>query len=312
MSEEGRYRIQAVADLTGVPATTLRQWERRYGIPSPQRTSSAYRLYGSDDIDDIRRMQSMCATGVSPAEAAAIIKREAAARAEAPEAAPAATVDDLDPYQAARRRILAAVEHYDYDTLAEMGRRLLYMGSAVAIFERVVAPIMREVGQRWHDGSLSVAQEHLVSEALGQLLHQLLPIVQPEEGERVALLACFADELHTLPLYGIAFRLAQWRYRSVVLGARTPPEAVASAVASIHPALVGLSLTMAPPLDEAKRLVARYAEACGEVPWLVGGRGVRAIAPLVAAAGGVVATGDPGELEGLINHVAEPRRRRSG
>lgn len=312
MSDDGRYRIQAVADLTGVPATTLRQWERRYGIPSPQRTTAAYRLYGSDDIDDIRRMQAMCATGVSPAEAAAILKREAAARSEAPSAPPAATVDDLDPYLAARRRILAAVEHYDYDALNEMGRRLLYMGSAVAIFDRVVAPIMREIGQRWHDGSLSVAQEHLASEALGQLLHQLLPIVQPEESERVVMLACFADELHTLPLYGIAFRLAQWRYRSVVLGARTPPEALASAVASIDPALVGLSLTMAPPLDEAKRLVAGYAEACGEVPWMVGGRGVRAIAPLVIAAGGVIAPGDPTELEGLIDRVAEPRRRRSG
>ena len=37
----GRYRIHAVAEATGVPAATLRAWERRYGIPAPVRTTSA-------------------------------------------------------------------------------------------------------------------------------------------------------------------------------------------------------------------------------------------------------------------------------
>ena len=329
---EGRYRIQAVAELTGVPASTLRQWERRYGIPSPARTGAAYRLYGGDDIDDIRRMQALCASGLSPAEASRILRSEArpvaagvtagpvsvaAGPVAAPvtaapvAAAPALMDDDLDPYQAARRRIMAAVERYDHDDLHEMGRRLLYMGSAVAVFERVVAPVMREVGERWHAGTLSVAQEHLVSEVLGQLAQQLLPIVQPDESERVVLLACSRDELHTLPLYGIAFRLAQWRYRSVVLGARTPPEALAAAVAHIEPALVGLSLTMAPGVEDAKQLMAGYAEACGEVPWVVGGRGAEAVAARVVAAGGWVAPCDPGELEALLGRLKGSGRGRS-
>lgn len=329
---DARYRIQAVAELTGVPAATLRQWERRYGIPSPARTEAAYRVYGENDIDDIRRMLAMCATGLSPVEASRILRSEprparvsdvplaaapmtAAPVAAAPVAAGPMTAapvgmiaDDLDPYQAARRRILAAVERYDHDALHEMGRRLLYMGSAVAVFERVVGPVMREVGERWHAGTLSVAQEHLVSEVLGQLVQQLLPIVQPDESERVVLLACSRDELHTLPLYGIAFRLAQWRYRSVVLGARTPPEALAAAVDHIEPALVGLSLTMAPGVEDSKQLMAGYAEACGDVPWVVGGRGAEAVAARVVAAGGWVAPCDPGELEALLARLTGQSR----
>ena len=42
----GPYRIHVVAEMTGIPAATLRAWERRYGIPSPERTASGYRLYG--------------------------------------------------------------------------------------------------------------------------------------------------------------------------------------------------------------------------------------------------------------------------
>ena len=43
VSENGRYRIQSVAEMTGVSAATLRAWERRYGIPAPRRTAAAYR-----------------------------------------------------------------------------------------------------------------------------------------------------------------------------------------------------------------------------------------------------------------------------
>ncbi|WP_434422398.1 MerR family transcriptional regulator [Nannocystis pusilla] len=46
----GRYRIQSVAEMTGVSAATLRAWERRYGLPAPRRSSSAYRLYSDRDV----------------------------------------------------------------------------------------------------------------------------------------------------------------------------------------------------------------------------------------------------------------------
>ena len=45
-----RYRIQTVSQMTGIPAATLRAWERRYGFPEPERTQSSYRLYSEQDI----------------------------------------------------------------------------------------------------------------------------------------------------------------------------------------------------------------------------------------------------------------------
>ncbi len=315
----GRYRIQAVAETTGVPAATLRQWERRYGVPSPDRTASSYRVYSDADVEDIQRMQALAATGVSPSEAARIITAERAAaerptRGDADAAPPTAgaTVDDVDPYLDLRRRLLTAIEGYDHATLASTCRRLLYMDGATTLFERVVAPVMREVGQRWHQGTLTVAQEHLASEAIGQVVRQLLPVVQPPDDAPTALLACFRDELHTLPLYGVAFRLAHARHRTVVLGARTPPDALAAAVARIEPTLVGLSTTVAPPIDTAQVLVEAYAAACGDVPWVVGGRGARAIEPLVIAAGGHLAESDPSALPTQLDRLTKSARRRSG
>lgn len=44
------YRIGAVSRLTGVPADTLRVWERRYSVVTPFRAESGTRLYGPEDV----------------------------------------------------------------------------------------------------------------------------------------------------------------------------------------------------------------------------------------------------------------------
>ena len=66
---KGKFRIQTVAEMTGVPASTLRTWEQRYGFPSPDRTASAYRMYSQDDIDRIGKVRELCEQGLGPAEA---------------------------------------------------------------------------------------------------------------------------------------------------------------------------------------------------------------------------------------------------
>lgn len=46
--------IRQVTEQTGVPAATLRAWERRYGFPVPQRTTGGHRRYSATDV---RRLQ---------------------------------------------------------------------------------------------------------------------------------------------------------------------------------------------------------------------------------------------------------------
>ena len=61
----GRYRINVVAELTGVPAATLRAWERRYGIPTPARTASSYRLYSDVDVVAAAVKEGLDVQGIS-------------------------------------------------------------------------------------------------------------------------------------------------------------------------------------------------------------------------------------------------------
>ena len=307
MNDTGRYRIQAVSELTGIPAPTLRAWERRYGIPAPSRTKSAYRLYSEHDLEVIKRLRNLIDQGTAPAEAAALIQKAEAAL----EAVPVAPGEDA--FDQARARIVAAVTRFDPTGLEQAIQWATTLGSASAVFSRALGPAMREVGDKWHEGEVSVAQEHLASELLGRTCRQLLRLVQPEDAERMALLACFADETHALPLYGVAFHLVQWGFGTLVLGARTPPEALGHAVKVLEPALVGLSVSVAPAPEAARKLVDAYAKAVGEVPWVVGGAGAEALRRRVEKHGGLLAPPPGEDLEALKpqleRHLAASRRR---
>ena len=72
-SQTGMFTASEVEAQTGVPATTLRQWERRYGFPHPARNASGYRLYSPGDVAAIQYMQSQLQSGVPASRAAELI-----------------------------------------------------------------------------------------------------------------------------------------------------------------------------------------------------------------------------------------------
>lgn len=303
MNEPGKYRIQAVAEMTGVAAATLRAWERRYGIPTPQRTKSSYRVYSDEDVALIRRLRELCEGGMAPADAARTLKQ---ATTFQPDVVPT----DQDPYTAVVEDLLDAAERFCAPDLERAAKTAMVMGPAAMVFERVFAPALTTIGRKWHSGEFSVAQEHLASHIIDSTARDMLRLASPYDGSRRAVLACFADEEHVLPLLGFGFKVASWGFSPVVLGARTPPAAIESIVSSLKPEVVALSVTMAPAGERARSLVEGYAVACARVGWLVGGAGAQELEPLVTASGGEVLTDDdPATLRARLEAAA---RRTSG
>ncbi len=306
--------------MTGTPAATLRAWERRYGVPSPERTESSYRLYSESDVELIRRVRELCDAGMAPAEAARIVTRVAQAERGGPlDASSEDNEPSYDPYTGAQEMLLDAIDAFDPTALELAVRRMMFLGSAPIVFEQVLAPVMREVGDRWHSGQISVGQEHMASEILGGAARDMLRLFQAEENAPMALLACFADEEHALPLYGVAFRFAQWGFRTCLLGARTPPAAIQHAVQALDPEVVGLSLTVAPAGYRARELIDQYADACQDRAWLVGGAAAAVHRSLLERHGALVV--DPesfaeasdlrARVEGMIAKHRRHERKRS-
>lgn len=68
-SDEPIYNVKAVCQRTGITAATLRAWERRYGLPTPNRTAHGYRLYSERDVAILFWLLQQTESGMSIGQA---------------------------------------------------------------------------------------------------------------------------------------------------------------------------------------------------------------------------------------------------
>jgi DNA-binding transcriptional MerR regulator/methylmalonyl-CoA mutase cobalamin-binding subunit len=205
--------IQQASQLLDVPAPTIRSWERRYGVPLTGRSSGGHRRYARVQLDQLRRMRDLIARGRRPVEAAALVK---AGHATSPGPLVEAFLQaalELAPGSIAR-------------TL-DAARETLGLDRTV---DEVLLPAMREVGEWWHSGRIDISHEHLATNATQAWLAAVRTI-GPLRPQPPIILSCGPQDHHTLGLEAIGALLRQRQWDCRMLGARTPAESLARAVA---------------------------------------------------------------------------------
>ncbi len=194
-----------------------------------------------------------------------------------------------EAFETARERVLAAVMAYDQGGIEREVRAALYLGAPGLVYAEVVAPVLHEVGARWERGELDVSGEHLASRVVSATLADLTSTLTRASSGPPVLLACVAEDQHDLPLYGVALAVLESGYRPVILGQRTPPEAIAVAVSRLDPHVVGLSMTVDLPDEfDPVTLFEHYAAAAAGRPWYVGGNAAPTYREVILDAGGEV------------------------
>jgi MerR family transcriptional regulator, light-induced transcriptional regulator len=220
-----RWRIKQFAAKVGVREATLRAWEGRYDLLTPERTESGFRLYSRADELRVRSMQAHMARGLAPAQAAALAAAEPAVEIVAP-AAPAALIDAL----------VTAMKAFEATRFDQLLDGALARGAVPAIRE-VVLPLLVEIGRLWELAEITVGHEHFASHLIERRLLTLAGGWEAQGGP-LALLACPSGERHTLGLICFGLLLADHGWRIAYLGADTPIDQVAAVSASLGPRAV--------------------------------------------------------------------------
>jgi MerR family transcriptional regulator, light-induced transcriptional regulator len=283
-SGSAEMRIGELSRRVGVSDHVLRAWERRYQILHPARSPSGYRLYSLADERRVRRMQARLAAGISPAEAARAIL------AEAPELAPDGAVPDgpaAAGLDAAARALAECLDTFDEPAAQAALDRLFAQYTVETVLRDAVLPYLGELGQRWADGTASIADEHLVTNMLRGRLASLSRGWGQGAGPR-AVLACPPGERHDLGLLVFGIVLFRHGWRVEYLGADTPVEEVTRRAAAMAADLAVLAVSGPGRLDP---LVASLTRLAGTVPLAIAGAG--ASHAVAAAAGARLLTRDP-------------------
>jgi excisionase family DNA binding protein len=147
-----------------------------------------------------------------------------------------------------------------------------------AFFDRVVGDALREIGDRWQEGALSIDQEHRASYMIAEEIDRLRP-VRRAEGP-LAVLACPPGELHELPLRLVRLILEWSGWRTDFAGASLPWKDACPASHRDRADLLALSARSSDPFGVAEfdELVLKCREAGTRVVigggWARGGAGV--------------------------------------
>jgi DNA-binding transcriptional MerR regulator len=244
MTATASLRIGELSRRTGVAVELLRAWERRYGLLDPSRSSGGFRLYSEEDERRVRLMRDHIAGGLAAAEAARMV------RSNVPPGAPALPASAL---AAGRGRLEAALDALD-ETGAHAALDALLAGfTRETVLSEVVVPYLAELGERWHRGDATVAQEHFASNLIRGRLLALAREWDRGPGLR-ALLACAPGELHDLPLIMLGLALSARGWRISFLGQDTPFETLADAGSALRPDAVVISSTLPERLAGLDRL----------------------------------------------------------
>ncbi|WP_353946776.1 MerR family transcriptional regulator [Streptomyces sp. HUAS MG91] len=232
----------ALARRLGVSPTTLRSWDRRYGLGPVQRSTGRHRRWTDDDVAVVEEMCRLTTTGLPPAEAARLARKRlmtgppalprqvrAAARATAP-----ASPERLT------RGIARAATRLDAPTVHSLLADAVRNHGLVSSWQDVMVPVLHLVGRKWEEaGDRYVEVEHLLSWHVSRALHQAVPVA-PVSALPPLVLACVPAEQHVLPLEALSAALGELGVPQRMFGAAVPVEAVSAAVRRTGPRVVVL------------------------------------------------------------------------
>ncbi|MEV4614932.1 MerR family transcriptional regulator [Kitasatospora sp. NPDC049258] len=320
-----------VARRLGVSPTTIRSWERRYGIGPAHREAGHHRRWSPQDIAALEAMCRLTARGVPPGEAARAALGPAPTvearptegpKAEGPETeGPERTGPTPGPTAGAKapggsnalpvgqvrpecRGLARAAVRLDTPEVARILRAAVDDLGPVTAWTEVMMPALRAAGRKWAaEGERYVEVEHLLSWHVSSALRRVADRPGAASGSPPVLLAGMPAELHTLPLEAVAAGLAERGLPFRMFGPAVPPEALLEAVRRTGPAAVML-------WSQARRTADRaLAHRAAETVW--GGRGSRS-RPVLLTAGpgwaGIRSTQGvlrPRDLRGAVDLLAE-------
>jgi MerR family transcriptional regulator, light-induced transcriptional regulator len=257
------YPIRAVSKLTGLGIDTLRAWERRYGAIKPRRTERQ-RVYHEADVERLILLREAVAGG-HPIRKVAVLSnkalKELRQRSLALSRTPSVSAQSVTDTSGDLKILHEAIHRFDCLEFHQELDRLAATMTPRQLVHRVVVPLMSRIGDEWYLGELSVAQEHLVSGSLRNLLGSLVRVYTRALAESTLLFATPKGERHEFGILCAAMLAASGGIGVAYLGPDLPSAAIVDSAHKTKAGIVVLGVKAAlSPKDSFKELY-RISEA---------------------------------------------------
>lgn len=245
------FSIKDLENLSGIKAHTIRIWEKRYNLLTPQRTDTNIRYYSLKSLQKLLNITLLYNNGFKISKIADIPEDEL----------PVVVREIVSENSIKSKSINAfklAMINFDQTLFLNTYNSLLGDRSFREIFHEVFLPLLNELGLLWQTDTISPAHEHFVTALIKQkiLLNiEKLQLSEPTKQEPTFVLYLPDNEIHEIGLLYLNYEIVLRGYRVIYLG-QTIPLAPLEDLQRYYDNIVYLSyFTVAPPAEKVQEYI---------------------------------------------------------
>lgn len=248
------FNLKAVLQETNLTADALRAWERRCGLPSPQRTAGGHRLYSQHDIETIKWLMARQTEGLSISRAVDLWNEKIASGLDplaggapstfsSPQATLAIASSEMN-LDSLRAKWIAACLNFSEVAAEQILNHAFSMYPVEAVCMDVLQKGPSELGGLWYANAASVQQEHFASGLAMRRLDLLISASPAPTQNQNIVVGCSPNEWHTFTPLLLSLLLRRRGLNVIHLGANVPAERFEETVTAVHANLVILAAQM--------------------------------------------------------------------
>jgi len=250
-----QFSIKDLENLTNVKAHTIRIWEKRYNLLSPERTETNIRKYSLDSLKRILNISFLYHHGFKISKIAELTKTEItkAIENQRTEHSEALAINAFK----------TAMFEFDIQLFNKAYKDLRKKKSFTQIFRDVFIPLLDDIGLLWQIGTIDPIHESFISESIKQKI--ILNIAKKQKkgyNDQNITFALFLpyEEVHDIGLMFAHYKVAQAGYKTIYLGSSIPIDDLKNLLKHKEEIIFLTYLTLQPEDMDPKDFIKKFTE----------------------------------------------------
>lgn len=214
------FSIRDLENLSGIKAHTIRIWEKRYNLLSPERTETNIRTYSLESLQKLLNITMLYNNGLKISKIARLGDSEIPLQ-----------VKDIVAKNSVKNHAINAIKlamiNFDQALFLSTYNGLLANKSFREIFNEVFIPLLNELGLLWQTNTISPAHEHFITGLIKQKIQtstEKLLHLEPTKTDKIFVPYLPENEIHEIGLLYLNYEIVLRGYKSIYLGQTTPLE----------------------------------------------------------------------------------------
>ncbi len=214
------FSIKDLENLSGIKAHTIRIWEKRYDLLTPERTSTNIRTYSLASLQKLLNITLLYNNGYKISKIAKIPEKEIPATVKTLAANSTLKSHAINAFK-------LAMVNFDQTLFFNTYDGLLAEKTFQEIFSEIFVPLLGEIGMLWQTDSVTPANEHFITGLIKQKIlinTEKLQHVEPVKQNQVFVPYLPENEIHEIGLMYVNYEIVRSGYKSIYLGQTVPLE----------------------------------------------------------------------------------------